>query len=277
MNMQARLLSTLRAEPDNHSARLIYADWLEERGSEQATLIRAQLELAATPLHSPRRRELAAVVDDLEDSLLPQWIDGLTAAGASRIVVAGGFVHEAVFPARLFLQHAEQIFTQAPMLLSVGLHGVMAEVEPLVSSGLLTDMLGLSLAGEMLSESQLSQLLAAPARLQKLDIRGNFLSLPQLAAILASSGAPRLKHLDLSATWLDDAAIGTLLAGGGLNMAELDFLGLRNNRFTPSGVQRLKNSVQLQQVSRVDLKGNPRTRTQPELRYFFDPTDTFYA
>lgn len=53
------MLETLRARPDDVEARRVYADWLEERGDQRATLVRAALSLAPLPVDHPdwRRHE----------------------------------------------------------------------------------------------------------------------------------------------------------------------------------------------------------------------------
>lgn len=42
-------LMQIAAEPDNETAKRIYADWLEERGDERAELIRIHLKLSKLP------------------------------------------------------------------------------------------------------------------------------------------------------------------------------------------------------------------------------------
>ena len=45
-------------EPEADALRLIYADWLEERGDPRGELIRVQCELARIGADDPRRAEL---------------------------------------------------------------------------------------------------------------------------------------------------------------------------------------------------------------------------
>src|SRR5207249_6247262 len=53
-------LDAIRAAPDDDGPRLIYADWLEERGDPRGEFIRLQVELARLPADDPRLPELKA-------------------------------------------------------------------------------------------------------------------------------------------------------------------------------------------------------------------------
>ena len=46
MSTKNQLMKEVRANPDDDEPRLVLADWLEERGDDYGTFIRAQCELA---------------------------------------------------------------------------------------------------------------------------------------------------------------------------------------------------------------------------------------
>ena len=57
---EAAFLRTIRTNPDADLPRLVYADWLDERGHQlRAEFLRAHIELERLTEDSPRRRELA--------------------------------------------------------------------------------------------------------------------------------------------------------------------------------------------------------------------------
>jgi|GEM_PF-3498567 len=65
MSEEKQFLKAIDAQPDDRTVRLVYADWLEERGDARGELIRIEEEMATIPIHSdrywelkPRRREL---------------------------------------------------------------------------------------------------------------------------------------------------------------------------------------------------------------------------
>lgn len=66
MDEEAALLRAIAASPEDATARLVYADWLQERGWPGADYLRAEAALAASPGDSPQlRRELLRTIPTL--------------------------------------------------------------------------------------------------------------------------------------------------------------------------------------------------------------------
>src|SRR5437588_3706822 len=59
--------------PDDDTRRLIFADWLEERGDPRAEFIRVQCELARLPDDDERRWELEGREDELLNRYSGAW------------------------------------------------------------------------------------------------------------------------------------------------------------------------------------------------------------
>lgn len=71
---EAALLQAIIDSPDDDSLRLVYADYLEERGEpERATFIRVQVELALLPQADERRASLEARERELLASCKSDW------------------------------------------------------------------------------------------------------------------------------------------------------------------------------------------------------------
>src|SRR5438477_7893874 len=51
-------LSRIREQPEDNGPRLIFADWLDERGDPRGEFIRVQCALARLPADDPRRADL---------------------------------------------------------------------------------------------------------------------------------------------------------------------------------------------------------------------------
>jgi uncharacterized protein (TIGR02996 family) len=66
-------MAAIRASPDDDWLRLVYADWLEERGDPRGEFIRVQLALARLPEHEERWAELAAREQDLLQRHQAKW------------------------------------------------------------------------------------------------------------------------------------------------------------------------------------------------------------
>jgi len=71
------LLRAIIEQPENNQLRLIYADWLEERGDPRAAFIRVQISLQAAEARSPQWRELKHREHQLLREFGDQWLCGL--------------------------------------------------------------------------------------------------------------------------------------------------------------------------------------------------------
>ena len=69
MSEEAAFLAQLRADPADDVTRLVYADWLEERGDERAAFLRAEQQLAALGDADPRFADLDARVGEASRAL----------------------------------------------------------------------------------------------------------------------------------------------------------------------------------------------------------------
>jgi uncharacterized protein (TIGR02996 family) len=77
MKEDTAFLRAIQERPDDDTARLVYADWLEEQGDEQSTrraaFIRADCELASLPEEDERREELQGRLRELATGLGIVW------------------------------------------------------------------------------------------------------------------------------------------------------------------------------------------------------------
>jgi uncharacterized protein (TIGR02996 family) len=74
MNDERGFLRALREDPNDEVSRLVYADWLEERGSPRGEFLRLEVELSHMPADDPRRAEGEARLSELRASLDPGWL-----------------------------------------------------------------------------------------------------------------------------------------------------------------------------------------------------------
>lgn len=68
VDVEGRFLAAIQQDPIGDEPRLVYADWLEERGDERAEYLRLELQLDKLPR---RVNELRARID-------PAWLDSVT-------------------------------------------------------------------------------------------------------------------------------------------------------------------------------------------------------
>jgi uncharacterized protein (TIGR02996 family) len=67
-------LAAIRADPDDDTARLVYADWLDERGDVRGEWLRVQCELARMPQSDPRHAPLLAREGALREQVDDDWL-----------------------------------------------------------------------------------------------------------------------------------------------------------------------------------------------------------
>jgi uncharacterized protein (TIGR02996 family) len=117
VSARAALLAAICANPADDTARLVFADWLDEHGEPQrAEFIRLQIEAARLAPHDPR-------VQEIEDrTALLIWHRRKGWEGPVRDLLPGarlefrrGFVDSVVTEADLFLRHADELRAAAPL------------------------------------------------------------------------------------------------------------------------------------------------------------------
>src|SRR5262249_13695791 len=88
------LLAAVIAEPDDDGARLVYADFLEERGdTARAQFLRTQVALAKMPADDPRHIGLYAKYRQLLDEHGEAWADDVFGRqGVREVTFTRGFV-----------------------------------------------------------------------------------------------------------------------------------------------------------------------------------------
>jgi len=74
VNDDQALLRAVLADPDNVGARLVYADWLEERGDSRGEFLRISAALAALPALDKRGDSLKARLQELRQTIDPKWL-----------------------------------------------------------------------------------------------------------------------------------------------------------------------------------------------------------
>jgi uncharacterized protein (TIGR02996 family) len=69
-----RFLQAILADPEDAGIRMVYADWLEERGDPRGEYLRLESALSALPPDDERRGGLETRLQDLRASIDPDWL-----------------------------------------------------------------------------------------------------------------------------------------------------------------------------------------------------------
>jgi uncharacterized protein (TIGR02996 family) len=118
MNDREALLASIRANPDEDTPRLAFADFLDEqRGKTDKVLarfIRLQIELARSGCVNPQNHPLAPEINRLELKHAEKWAGGLKGLVLmSRF--ARGFVEEVTMYSRRFVAEGDKLFAAQPV------------------------------------------------------------------------------------------------------------------------------------------------------------------
>src|SRR6516162_10243136 len=105
-------LDAIKAEPDDDTPRLIYADWLDDHGQpERAEFIRLQIESARLPEGDPRAAEFDVRAEEIlaehEIEWLGEWSERLVRWSFRR-----GFLDAITIEAESFRCHGDELFAR---------------------------------------------------------------------------------------------------------------------------------------------------------------------
>src|SRR5262245_37162751 len=153
MAVEEGFLQAILKAPDDDAPRLIYADWLEERGDPRGEFIRIQCELARMSEGGQYRaalveREKKLLAENEEEWLGPLRRLGLERRGSNHefaeftdastlscVDYRRGFVECVCLEVEAFLQRAESLFQAAPLLRHVRLMGIGMLYDELPANG----------------------------------------------------------------------------------------------------------------------------------------------
>lgn len=77
MTEEAAFLAAIAAAPADNAIRLVFADWLEERGCREAKLIRAECELTGQPVGYPQWHDTFSRYRIAGEGLSEQWCEAV--------------------------------------------------------------------------------------------------------------------------------------------------------------------------------------------------------
>jgi uncharacterized protein (TIGR02996 family) len=244
-------LQAILAEPDNDLPRLIYADWLEERGDPRGEFIRVQVEIARVQPGDDRLTQLRQREEELLSKYRRDWLGPLHSL-AYQWHFKRGFPEEASLPAREFLHHAETLFRATPLRL-VRLLKVRDCVHELAACSHLRRLIGLHLTDNQMEDKGLQTLLSSPylGSIQSLRLGNNWLGENSGRTVAEARHLQSLQTLSLSDNMLGDRGVVSL--AGAAHLSRLTALYLGNNQVTDHGALALAESPHLRRLKTLDL------------------------
>src|SRR5262245_39324456 len=122
-------LQAILANPDDDLPRLVYADFLDERGDPRGEFIRMQCELAGLPPDDGGQRKLEAPERERLRAHRGEW-SGDLADYAERWRFARGFVESVTLGAAAFLGRGAGLLDRAPVR-AIALRDAWEEIDKL--------------------------------------------------------------------------------------------------------------------------------------------------
>jgi uncharacterized protein (TIGR02996 family) len=231
MSLEQGFLDAIRADPDDDTPRLVFADWLEEQGNPRGEFLRLQCRLGAwvpdlderTRLQQREQQLLAEHGAAWLGELGPKCKDSQFRRGTCRITM-----NARSFAAARFERTAAELLDRA----------WVDEVRLLNSA-----------ANRSLVRTP------ALASVAALDLSRTHLTAEALEVLLRSPHLGKLVRLDLDNNALPDGTVYTLIASGLLG--QLRHLDLRNNALTNVSLRHLLEAARSSRsLRRLDLQGN---------------------
>ncbi len=251
MSIEAGFIQALREDPHDDETRLIYADWLDERGDPRGEFLRVQVELANGVPDLEHRERLHQRSAELLAAYEAQWLGPLrslceavwwrrgqphlvmTAATLLRSSVArqAATLFERALVAEVRVVDtppnirdnlvASRVYEYLPHLALDGLGLGDAHFHGLLNNPHFRGLRSLSLAGNDLGPGSVRRLLASPVieTLVEIDLRNNRLNSGSYWALTTHEGADRLRDLRLHCNPLDAAARDALTAWRSIRLA----------------------------------------------------------
>jgi uncharacterized protein (TIGR02996 family) len=254
MGEEGAFFQSILDNADDDIPRLIYADWLDERGDPRGEFIRIQCELAKMPANDPRRPGLQA----REEGLRTRFTQGALEGAHISLSFSRGLL-ETVYlggdpDVRVFVERAPVIYRLGPVrrLHVIGPTLDVATVEALVKLPYLCYLSELCIPGLAMSGhtgidvAGVQALAASPhlTQLTSLDLHASMgITASALQSLLDSPSLKRLTKINLSADWVPDEIYGYAAPN---TYPAVD----------PSAVQALAASPNATRLTALNLSGN---------------------
>lgn len=263
---EAAFLDRVCADPDDDAPRLIFADWLDERGDPRGEFIRVQVALARLPAGDRRRDTLV----DREAALLARyharWSDPLKGI-AGWTEFRRGFVDTVNIDGRSFLRRADDLFRLAPVR-HVRFLDIGGTLERVTEAPQLARLTALTIYAQHIDERLARCLAESPhvAGLRALNIGRNRVGDRGVERLAWTPRFRELAVLDLSDNAVGDGGARTLAESS--NLGNLESLELRRNDLTRAGLGYLCSSPALTRLRHLGLSHNhlrtPRDWSPPQ-------------
>ena len=266
-------LHGIMENPEDDTLRLVYADWLEERGDPRGELIRVQCAIAAMKREKDqgwgplRSRERKLLKQHLKIWLGNELHALVTRDAASRSAWTRHWqCDRGLFLVNLKAEEFLRLSQSSPFeawkwVTSLAIRDLKAaSTEEFAASPLLTRLQCINLHSSKIGATGMAAFSSSPnlTSLASLELAHNQIGLEGVASLVRARSLARLKKLNLYGNQIGDAGVALLLAWPQLK--KLRELSLSGNEISETGVATLAGSPHLRELQLLDLCHNDGVR-----------------
>lgn len=235
---EGELIAAIVAAPDDDAPRLVYADWLSDRGDPRGEQIAIELALSHTRPDTPERAALAERAAALHASIGSPALDGIEIQFRS----TRGMIEYARLQLPVLLSSDREILAIAPVLRSIEVSNVTASaILELLARPWFPRLRSLEMEYYVPGDALVAIAGSPAARtLDRLATHHAMLPVSAFAALGASEHLADLRTLDLGLSGTSDEAVAALLSGG---LPSLTTLRLGNNTIGTAGCEAIARHV----------------------------------
>jgi uncharacterized protein (TIGR02996 family) len=259
-------LAAIAAAPDDDTPRLVYADWLDENGTEddraRAALIRAQCRAELLPPGSAERKKLERAARAILKTHAERWTqDARKALTGKDWTFRRGFIDGVTISPTSFVKHGEELFRRVPTLRSVKFPNAANETTELAASPFLARLAAVDLAlmctcGWCSIDEELRDLFKSKhaTNLKCLNVSCDRIDATGATNLARSKVLANLTELDLSGNPL--GAEGAAVLAKAKHFGKLTALNLTNTALRDAGVEALALAKHFPALVRLNLGRN---------------------
>jgi uncharacterized protein (TIGR02996 family) len=270
MTEHGTFLQEILSHPDDDAPRLIYADWLEERGDPRGEFIRVQCALTTLPKMDARRPDMEERQRQLLAEHQTKWLATLNpeclAPSRPFIPFERGFLGSRVSTSPTHYLRYTDLWSCWAIRQDLELWRRLNDEEPpaevadyarMATSPLLERWVSLHFPEQELDPDCFQALITSPGltRLRELDVFETPIGAEGVRALTSTPHLTELTKLYLNTIEGGDGGAEALAASP--HLGSLATLGYLANGMTDQGAAALANSPHLVNLRVLDLNGNP--------------------
>lgn len=262
---RAAFLAAIVAHPDEHTPRLVYADWLDEfaeslSGDErnavaaQAEVLRLSVGRSSALDGLLETDEMNARANALENRHEKVWLVDVPKYARTWVRIAQGLPLRLEITARLLLKHGKRLRRDVPYT-SLRLRNAADCLEDVVNQGLLAGLHDLDISFNNFRDGELIHLFRSPDLASVRDLDLAHISFGDAAADALVTSKP-LANLHQLNVWWCNACVGQALAKPTTTLSELKRLQIGNSGLDIPILTALVNSPLAKGLEDLELSYN---------------------